>query len=49
MKSTEREEGEDEEQWGNGTQFNKAASNQPITVKENISWCVSSNKPRKKE
>lgn len=34
----------DEEQWGGGVraQFTEAALNQPITVKENISWCVSS-------
>lgn len=25
-----------------GAQFTEAALNQPITVKENISWCVSS-------
>lgn len=25
-----------------GAQFTKAALNQPITVKENISWCISS-------
>lgn len=40
----------DEEQWGDwerGAQFTEAALNQPITVKENISWCVSSL--RKKE
>lgn len=27
---------------GGGAQFTEAALNQPITVKENISWCVSS-------
>lgn len=36
----------DEEQWGDwergGAQFTEAALNQPITVKENISWCDSS-------
>lgn len=25
---------------GGGAQFTEAALNQPITVKENISWCV---------
>lgn len=33
--------------WGGGAQFTEAALNQPITVKENISWCVSS--PRGEE
>lgn len=32
---------------GGGAQFTEAALNQPITVKENISWCVSS--PHKEE
>lgn len=27
---------------GKGAQFDEAALNQPITVKENVSWCVSS-------
>lgn len=50
----ERTEEEEEEEDGRaqmkssgGAQFTEAALNQPITVKENISWCVSS--PREEE
>lgn len=49
-RTEEEKDGEsaDEEQWGGGrAQFTEAALNQPITVKENISWCVSS--PREEE
>lgn len=44
-RTEEEKDGEsaDEEHRGGGrAQFTEAALNQPITVKENISWCVSS-------
>lgn len=44
---TEEEDGRAQMKSSGGAQFTEAALNQPITVKENISWCVSF--PREEE
>lgn len=43
----EEEDGRAQMKSSGGAQFTEAALNQPITVKENISWCVSF--PREEE
>lgn len=54
MKEEEEEDGRGKmkssvEGWVWGDSLTKAAFIQPITVKENISWCISSLHKKKKE